>query len=269
MNVQIFLQIFLKKKNYSLKNNEKEIIIQISPKILDLGDFELKLNKNQINQNEKFDMIFKKLNDVIKENMELKERVYFLEEKLKIYEEQNKNAEKTLKNTWKEINNPWVTETPPLIKNFCYKLKNSNYLAEKNLENGCIYTIKSFQTLNDGNIYKIEFYINNPKGDDFQVGFGNPSEFTGGMKNLNSVCLTNIGLFINKEEVNSKFKLSDNQKILFIVNLKEKENFFELYINEILIGKYNFKFENKSQIFPLSAIRRVGNSVNIKTYIAI
>lgn len=265
--LNIFIDFF-EKKNYSLIKNENEFIIQIFPKMLNLNDFELKLSIKQSNQDEKFDMIFKKLNDIMKENKELKERVNILEEKLKVYEKQNKNVDKSLNNTWKEICNPWVTETPPLISKNSYKLKNSNYLAEKNLFNGYIYTIKSYQNLNLGNRYKIEFNINSPNGDDIQVGFGNPSKFTGWMKEINSVCLTNEGLFINKEKEDEKYKLMDNKKIVFLVDLKEKEKFFELYINETFINRYNFNFNNYETIFALAAIRKVGNSVNLKTYIS-
>lgn len=58
-----------------MKNNGNELILHISPKILNINDFEFKLNLKQTNQNEKFDFIFKKLNDIMKENKVLRERV--------------------------------------------------------------------------------------------------------------------------------------------------------------------------------------------------
>lgn len=197
----------------------------------------------------------------MKENKELKERVNKLEERLQIYEEQNKNL---IKGTFIEIDNPWSDKTPPKIPKFCYILKNSNYLAVKDKENGCIYAINSQKNLKKGEKYKIQFLIYYPKGEDFQVGFWNPSNFTGWIKQMNSICFSNEGLFIKEKEINTEYKIKDNQKIKFIVDLSGEENFFEFYINGIFINKYNFVI--KEDIFALAAIRAIGNSVDLKIF---
>ena len=256
------LKDFIEKNNYSIKRSENEILLIISPKILNLNDFELQLKLKEINQNEKIDAIFKKMNDIIKENKELKERVSKLEEKLKSFESQNKNLVK--KNIFEEIDNPWSNKTPPLIKQFCYQLKDSNYLAEKIKEDGYIYAIRSEKNLQHGEIYKIQFIIHYPAGNDFQVGFGDPSELTGWIKENNSVCLTNGGLYLNNKLINSSYIIKDNQKIEFIINLSKNESFFELYIDDVFINKYNFVINN--QIYVLAAIRALKNAVEIKTY---
>ena len=81
---------------------------------------------------------------------------------------------------------------------------------------------------------------------------------------MNSICFSNEGLFINGEKINTEYKIRDNQKIEFFVDLSGDENFFEFYINGIFINKYNFVI--KEDIFALAAIRAIGNSVDLKIF---
>ena len=50
---------------------------------------------------------------------------------------------------------------------FLYTLKDNNNLIEKTDENGYIHIVRSQNELKEGKIYKIEFYINYTKGNDY------------------------------------------------------------------------------------------------------
>ena len=61
---------------------------------------------------------------------------------------------------------------------------------------------------------------------------------------------------------NGNFKIENGKKYEFIIDI-EKQNFI-LNINKIKVEEFNFNFQDN--IFAHAGIRKIGNSVRIKTY---
>ena len=72
---------------------------------------------------------------------------------------------------------------------------------------------------------------------------------------------TNEGLYIDGKKIKDIILKEKNKIITFIINLKENK-FFELFVDEIFLGKFEFDLDN---IFGLAALDK-GNSVTIKTF---
>ena len=229
------------KNNYPFDNVEKEI--EISNLLLSLEDFDK--NKNIENFNDILDIKIKNIQNEVEKII------------LKILYDNN---------YLNEIENFWTNEL--FISNdddFGYELKENNCLAQKISENMQI--IKSKLKFKEGNIYKIIFniiYIK--KTDDFEVGFGSIElcKSSTSIKEKGGICLSNKGLFIDGIEINEKIYFDDNATICFILDLKEKEKYFILFINGEQSGKFNFKLEN---IYALASLAGKENSVKLKTFI--
>ena len=165
-------------------------------------------------------------------------------------------------NEFKEINNPWTEERFKYGNYFYYTLKENCYLAEKTQIDNFIHSIKSKY---QDKIYKLEFIPFYNKGGYFNIGFADFSQSTSKCQlreSSNAVSLTEIGLYINKLNVNNKIKIENGKKYEFIIDIKNKN--FILNIDGINNGKYNFNFQDN--IFAQASIYKIGNSIRIKTY---
>ena len=228
------------KNNHPIDNIDKEI--EISNLILSLEHFD----KNKCLEN---------LNDIL--NIKTKN----------IQNEIEKIILKILydKNYLNKIENFWTNELFISNDDFGYELKENNCLAQKIREKKQI--IKSKLKFKEGYIYKIIFniiYMN--KKDDFEVGFGNIElcNSSVSIKEKGGICLSNKGLFIDGIKINEEIYFDDNDTICFILNLKEKEKYFILFINGEQSGKFNFNLEN---IYTLASLEGKENSVKLKTFI--
>jgi capsule polysaccharide export protein KpsE/RkpR len=81
------------------------------------------------------------------------------------------------------------------------------------------------------------------------------------LKEKGSVGFTNEGLYINGKKIKDITLKKKNKIVTFIINLKENK-YFELFADEIFLGKFEFDLDN---IFGLAAIDE-GNSIAIKTF---
>ena len=167
-------------------------------------------------------------------------------------------------NEFKEINNSWTSERFNYSNCFYYTLKENNYIAEKTKNDNYIHLIKSSYQFNKKKIYKLEFITNYSYGGDFDIGFADFTESNSQpwlRSTNNCVGITNEGLYINGNK-KGNFKIENGKKYEFIIDI-EKQNFI-LNINEIKVGEFNFNFQDN--IYAHAAIRKIGNSVTIKTY---
>ena len=163
--------------------------------------------------------------------------------------------------------NPWSKEKFKYddYKTFYYTLKENDYLAEKTENDNYIHMIKSMNQLKKDNIYKLVFETNYINGNNFHVGFGDFNEATsqGWLKDkFKCVGLTEEGLFIEGSKVDNVSINNNDKKYTFIIDINNKK--FSLFVNEIKKGEFNYNFQEN--IYPLAAIRKIGNSVKIKTY---
>ena len=248
----------LKKKVESL---EKEVILlknqnsELKEKIESLKeekDVFLKEEKNNTLKEEKDDFLKEEKNNTLEEeeNNSLKEGI----------KNTSYNSNNSLDNLFEEIDNPWTNEKENFEKEFDYTLKNGDYYAER-YNNACIYSIKSKFLFENNNIYKLIYNIKYIKGS-FRIGFGDFGENKYRLKEEGSIGLTNEGLFINGKKIENIKLGKNNSEIIFIINLKERKNFFELSIDGNSYGKYYFYLNKK--IYGLAAINE--GSITIKTY---
>ena len=263
-------------KNIILKeeHDELKLILQLPhPKCREI-EFILKKEKKDTKDsiNELYELI-NKLNDKV--TLQGNE-INYLKEKIKLQEKEIKMLKKfngILPDTdedFKEINNPWSKEKFKYAdyKTFYYTLKENDYLAEKTENDNYIHMIKSMNQLKKDNIYKLVFETNYIKGENFQVGFGDFNEATSQpwlKEKIKCVGLTEEGLFIEGNKIDNVSINNNDKKYTFIIDINNKK--FSLFVNEIKKGEFNYNFQEN--IYPLAAIRKIGNSVKIKTYVKI
>jgi hypothetical protein len=253
----------LNKETEELKKiiNDKSIQINnINLKIQNLSN-DNKILKEKINslENElsqiKNGNSLSKDNSLIKDNLIINEKLISPKEKINI---NILNKKTDLKTDFIKIDNPWTKEIEKGESKFEYILKDENYSAEKN--DGFIKSIKSKHKFEKNKIYKLIYNISF-KEEDFRVGFGDFGENKSRLKEKGSVGFTNEGLYINGKKIKDITLKEKNKIVTFIINLKENK-YFELFVDEIYLGKFGFDLEN---IFGLAALSP-GNSVTIKTY---
>ena len=259
-------------KNIILKeeHGELKLILQLPhPKCREI-EFILKKEKKDTKDsiNELYELI-NKLNDkVTLQGNEIND----LKEKIKLQEKEINRLKKNfiLPDTdedFKEINNPWSKEKFKYAdyKPFYYTLKENDYLAEKTERDDYLHMIKSMNQLKKDNIYKLVFETNYINGNNFHVGFGDFSEATSYFwlkEKKKFVGLTEEGLFIEGSKIDNVSINNNDKKYTFIIDINNKK--FSLFVNEIKKGEFNYNFQEN--IYPLAAIRKIGNSVKIKTY---
>ena len=209
----------------------------------------------------------------INENIKIYKRIH--NQKIHFVPEDEESINKFLENIKKfgelntdsftEINNPWTT-TRFIIKNvFYYTLKENDYIAEKTENYSHIHLIKSSYQFKKDVIYKLEYIVNYINGGDIDIGFADFSRSNSVSRLIssqNSVALSNEGLYINSSIVNKNLTIKKGKKFEFIIDMSKKK--FILNIDNIKSGEFSFNFENN--IYAQAAIRKIGNSVKIKTY---
>ena len=251
----------LNKETEELKKIINDNTIQINninQKIQNLSN-DNKILKEKINSLENELSQFKNGNSLSKENSLLKDNLIINENLLSPKENINILNEKTdLKTDFIKIDNPWTKEIEKDARKFEYILKDGNYYAEK--KNGFISSIKSKHKFEKNKIYKVIYNISF-KEEDYRVGFGDFGDNISRLKEKGSVGFTNEGLYIDGKKIKDIILKENNKIITFIINLKENK-YFELYADEIFLGKFEFDLNN---IFGLAAIDK-GNSVAIKTF---
>ena len=165
-------------------------------------------------------------------------------------------------NYLKEIDNSWTTEIIN-CKSYLYTLKENNYLAEKTKQTEYMYLIKSKFQFKKDKLYKLEFFPNYIGGD-FDIGFADYSQSSklSWLRDMfNCVGLTNVGLYINGSLINN-LNLENGKKYEFIIDISKGT--FILNIDEKKVGTFNFNFQDN--IYAHAGMRKIGNSIRIKTY---
>ena len=273
-DIKLTLEPIIKEdKNIILKeeHGELKLILQLPhPKCREI-EFILKKEKKDTKDsiNELYELI-NKLNDKVisqgNEINDLKEKVKLQEKEIKMLKKYN-SILPDINEDFKEINNPWSKEKFKYdnYEKFYYTLKENDYLAEKTENDTYIHMIKSMNQLKKDNIYKLVFETNYINGNNFHVGFGDFSEATSYSwlkQKIKCVGLTEEGLFIEGNKIDNVSINNNDKKYTFIIDINNKK--FSLFVNEIKKGEFNYNFQEN--IYPLAAIRKIGNSVKIKTY---
>ena len=273
-DIKLTLEPIIKEdKNIILKeeHGELKLILQLPHPICREIEFILKKEKKDTKDsiNELYELI-NKLNDKVtlqgNEINDLKEKIKLQEKEIKMLKKFN-GILPDINEDFKEINNPWSKEKFKYAdyKIFYYTLKENDYLAEKTEDDTYMHMIKSMNELKKDNIYKLVFETNYINGNNFHVGFGDFNEATskGWLKEkIKCVGLTEEGLFIEGNKIDNVSINNNDKKYTFIIDINNKK--FSLFVNEIKKGEFNYNFQEN--IYPLAAIRRIGNSVKIKTY---
>ena len=223
-----------------IKEKEKENSEKINLFQKDIENLTKKVDNLTENNNN----LVQKINSLEKEVSNLKNDNKILSEKIQILEEKNKKMSQQTKDfiedKYEEIYNPWTRDKDWEAKKFDYTLKNNDYFAER--DNCFIYLIKSKHKFITNKIYKLKYNITWKKGD-FRVGFGNYQSTGNRLKDKDSIGFTNEGFFIQGEKIGDLSIKTNNKEILFVINLKENQNIFELFIDGKSFGKYNFNLE--------------------------
>lgn len=126
-----------------------------------------------------------------------------------------------------------------------------------------MYLIKSKFQFKKDKIYKLEFFPNYIGGD-FDIGFvdySQSSKHSWLRDKFNCVGLTNVGLYINGSLINN-LNLENGKKYEFIIDISKGT--FILNIDEKKVGTFNFNFQDN--IYAHAGMRKIGNSIRIKTY---
>ena len=254
-----------------LNENNKNLVQKISTLENEISN--LKKDNNKIaepNQNlemanlEKEVKIIEEQNNQNLEKSNLKIEDKILEEQIqnlaisntiindKIFEEQNQNLEENNKNDlqhgnyliedkYEEIYNPWTLEKDSQSGKFEYILRYEEDNFAKRDKDG-VSLIKSKHKFINNKIYKLKYNITYKSGD-FRVGFGNYCKSYYRLKDKYSVGLTNEGLFVKGYNYENIKLETNNKEILFIINLKQFPNNFELFIDGKSFGKFNFNLD--------------------------
>ena len=237
-----------------------------------VSDLQEQIKEKEKENNEKINLCNNEINNlkqmIIENNKNLTEKINFLEkeistlkndkiilnEKIQTLQEKNKN----IQNEFEEIENPWSNEKDFESKNFDYILKSGNYYAEHS--NDTRYFIKSNHKFMNNKIYNLKYDIDYKKSD-FRLGFGDSCKTGFRLKAKDTIGLTNEGLFVQGKHFKDIKLKPENKEIIFIINLKEEQRNFELFIDGSSKGKFNFKLDI---IFGLAAI--CYGSIKIQTF---
>ena len=166
------------------------------------------------------------------------------------------NKEK-IDNNFEEIDNPWTDEKEMYWKEFDYILKEKNYLIQRNSIK--LRSIKSKHKFEKNKIYKLKYDIS-IINDNFRVGLGDFGNCNSRLKEKGSIGLTKEGLYIEGNKVSEIKIIKDNKEIIFIINLKDNPNNFEVFIDGKNCGKFNC---NLKTIYGLAAIYEGSITINI------
>ena len=241
---------------FNLKNEIEKKDIEISlfkKEIIDLKNiinninekFEI-LNNNNKKLENKIDCLEKEISNLKKDRMILNNNCQALKGGI-------------LESKFEEIENPRTDIKEKYLVNFNYILKNENYYAER--QEVWLRYIKAKYKFEKGKIYKLKYNIH-VNLFDFRAGFGDFGICDSRLKESGSVGLTNEGLYIDGMRRNPNIKIEKTTKeIIFIINLKDENNKFEIIIDGKSFGEYNF---NLKEIYALAAINN--GSIEIKTY---
>ena len=263
----------------------KEITLCLNKKIKsdkeinqDLYKIVIELKKEMKEKDEKINKCINKIEElnIINQNMENrinkleKEIIDLKNNKLDKKDEipQNNNIQikeipSKIKNLgedlFEEIENPWTKDLEKINREFDYTLKEGNYYAEKYKSFTNVLYLKSAHKFEKNRIYKIVYEITFIK-DYFRVGFGDIGKCNARLKEKGCVGLTEKGLYIDGKCLNNSKIEKNSKKVVFIIDLKDNQKSFDLFLDEQSLGKFNFNLDN---IYALAVV--TNGSVRIKT----
>ena len=260
-------QIIISEKEEKLKDNINEIISNLQIKINNIENEKNKEINELKNIISKYSSNIKQMNEKI---FNLEQRTEYLEKEIIILK--NKNSDESsnqnqiseeisikkplsrndsLIDIFEEIENQWIDESKKYI------LYNNDYLAVLN-NSYYMYPIKSKYKFDKNKIYKLIYNISYNSGK-FRVGFGDFGLNNKQLKEKGSIGLTNEGLYNEGEKISNLKIEKENKEIIFIINLKNNQKYFELIIDGKSLGKFNFNLDN---IYGLASMHY--GSVQIK-----
>jgi hypothetical protein len=151
-----------------------------------------------------------------------------------------------------------------------YSLTNNKLTGIKVQSDGTITILRAKDKLNLNENYYIEFSIDCKKFGDCEVGFGKDSMGPScWLRSPGAYGITNVGIYENGKIVKKEIRLEDADVIGFEIYLKnDKNNPFaprssKLYKNSKFVHEFKIEID---EIYPMAAIRKVGNSVTVKDF---
>jgi hypothetical protein len=151
-----------------------------------------------------------------------------------------------------------------------YSISNNKLTAAKTQNDGTITILRSKDKLNLNENYYIEFLIDCKKFGDCEVGFGKES--------VGPICwlrtpgaygIMNVGIYENGKNTKKEIRLEDGDIIGFEIYLKNDKNnpnfcrTAKIFKNSKFVHEFRIEIE---EIYIMTAIRKVGNSVTIKDF---
>ena len=215
-------------------------------------------NKEQLNiLIEKLLILYNKDNETNKKEL--------IENYLKNYDRKLNEKVESLKQlinnyikNFNECNFRWSTKTYSSY-GFYYKLEEDNTKATKISDGGTITVCRTSESLELGNKYKLDYFINYKNGD-FDVGFGDERIGTScWLRNSYGYSITSYGLNLDNNN-NTSYNIRNCKKVTFIVDLRNYIS--ELFLDDNKVS--SFKIKSDYVYYPMIAIRELDNSVKLK-----
>jgi hypothetical protein len=152
-----------------------------------------------------------------------------------------------------------------------YSLTNNKLTASKNQNDGTITILRAKDKLNFNENYYIEFLIDCKKFGDCEVGFGRDSVGPScWLRSPGAYGITNVGIYENGKVVKKEIRLEDADVVGFEIYLKNDKNspqniskMCKLFKNSKFVHEFKIEID---EIYPMAAIRKVGNCVTVKDY---
>lgn len=144
-----------------------------------------------------------------------------------------------------------------------YSFSNNKFTATKVQNDGTITILRAKDKLNFNENYYIEFYVDCKKFGDCEVGFGKESVGPScWLRSQGAYGITNVGIYENGKAIKKEIRLEDGDVIGFEIYLKNVRT-CKLLKNSKLVHEFKIDID---EIYPLAAIRKVGNSITVKDF---
>lgn len=232
----------LEKKNDKNEKKETDKGESIIPLNIDENENKIELNSPLKNFN-------KKLDELIKEQLELMTK--YIEENILVIS--NNCFSIPYKFEW--CSKSYTGD------GFLYELTNNNRIGTKILEDRIMTILRAKEEIKNNSIYNIKFKIGLKTEGDFDIGIGTEKEAnTCWLRNSESLCISNSGIRSLGIIMDNVTKLKDNDILDIEINTNEKGKYFKAILNNKLICMLDFEFD---KAFIMAAMRNTGNYIEV------
>lgn len=146
---------------------------------------------------------------------------------------------------------------------FLYTMTNNKLTVTKSNQDGTITIVRAKEKLNLNENYYIEYEIDAKKLGDIEVGFGKDAVGVScWLRSFGAYAVTNVGVYENGKIIKKDVKLYDGDVVGLEINLKTTKT-CKVVLNTKLVHEFKIDLD---EIYPMCAIRKVGNSVTLKEF---